>query len=432
MYLSGHPEIRDHRFQGYDNAALADLVDRFGQGSGVEGLERAGDALRNIANSLADTDRVLREQLAAIGVEWESGASDMAQSIMLGSAEYGADADTKVTMSSKSVQQQSAAYSHTKYSLPDSEQLRGDTEKSWVDKGASLFGYTTDHAREVERTKAARQQAIDSLDQYTSASREALHRYQGLEQPPAFDLQVSPAADSTSLSGVHGSTGQVTGVASAGVGGGAGFSGGGAGGSGVAGVPGGGSGSPVPTPGALPGGGGNTGTPGQLPGSYSGTLTPGGGANQAPAAANFGTTAKPTGNFGLGMGFGVAAGAGLGAAAAGARGGQVVGGGRSGRTPGIGGYPNTPEGRAAANRAAGGAAGAMEEEHPLNRNSAQAGRGGKAGSSLMQPAAAAGRGGKPEEDEEHVRKYGIDSDDVFGDGRLVAPSVLGDDDMKDK
>ncbi|HVK20278.1 MAG TPA: hypothetical protein VM677_02850 [Actinokineospora sp.] len=45
----------------------------------------------------------------------------------------------------------------------------------------------------------------------------------------------------------------------------------------------------------------------------------------------------------------------------------------------------------------------------------------------MQPAAA-GAGAPGEDDDEHVRKYGIDSDDVFGDDRLVIPPVLGQDD----
>jgi hypothetical protein len=44
---------------------------------------------------------------------------------------------------------------------------------------------------------------------------------------------------------------------------------------------------------------------------------------------------------------------------------------------------------------------------------------------LMQPATGSTPG---EEDAEHVRKYGIDSGDVFEDGRLIAPALIGDDD----
>ncbi|MDQ3402440.1 MAG: hypothetical protein M3548_03475 [Actinomycetota bacterium] len=45
----------------------------------------------------------------------------------------------------------------------------------------------------------------------------------------------------------------------------------------------------------------------------------------------------------------------------------------------------------------------------------------------MQPAAG-GASASGEEDGEHVRKYGIDSEDVFGDERLVIAPVLGQDD----
>jgi hypothetical protein len=47
----------------------------------------------------------------------------------------------------------------------------------------------------------------------------------------------------------------------------------------------------------------------------------------------------------------------------------------------------------------------------------------------MQPAAAgAGRTADGEEDQEHVRRYGVESSDVFEDDRVVAPESIGDDD----
>ncbi|MFD1148229.1 PPE domain-containing protein [Saccharothrix hoggarensis] len=52
-----------------------------------------------------------------------------------------------------------------------------------------------------------------------------------------------------------------------------------------------------------------------------------------------------------------------------------------------------------------------------------------AGASMLQPAASA-KGGPGEEDGEHVRKYGVDSDDVFGDERMVVQSVIGDEPEK--
>jgi hypothetical protein len=43
----------------------------------------------------------------------------------------------------------------------------------------------------------------------------------------------------------------------------------------------------------------------------------------------------------------------------------------------------------------------------------------------MQPAAAGGRR-DGEDDQEHVRRFGIDSGDVFEDERVVAPESIGD------
>jgi hypothetical protein len=53
---------------------------------------------------------------------------------------------------------------------------------------------------------------------------------------------------------------------------------------------------------------------------------------------------------------------------------------------------------------------------------------GRPAGSIMQPAAAAGRSADGEDDKEHVRRYGIDSADVFEDDRVVAPESIGDED----
>ncbi|MGH3367103.1 MAG: hypothetical protein ACRDOY_07865, partial [Nocardioidaceae bacterium] len=54
-----------------------------------------------------------------------------------------------------------------------------------------------------------------------------------------------------------------------------------------------------------------------------------------------------------------------------------------------------------------------------------AGRGGVSGVPLAGAGAGRGQGG---EDDEHRRpSYLIDTDDIFGDGRRVAPPVIGED-----
>ncbi|AUS81774.1 hypothetical protein C1701_14995 [Actinoalloteichus sp. AHMU CJ021] len=55
------------------------------------------------------------------------------------------------------------------------------------------------------------------------------------------------------------------------------------------------------------------------------------------------------------------------------------------------------------------------------------GGGAAGGGGGMAGGGARGRGGQGEDDGEHKRAdYLLETDDVFGDGRLVAPSVLGD------
>lgn len=58
---------------------------------------------------------------------------------------------------------------------------------------------------------------------------------------------------------------------------------------------------------------------------------------------------------------------------------------------------------------------------------AGAGMGARGGASPMGGmGAGAGRGGQGEEDKEHRRPtYLVETDDVFGDERLVAPPVIG-------
>ena len=69
--------------------------------------------------------------------------------------------------------------------------------------------------------------------------------------------------------------------------------------------------------------------------------------------------------------------------------------------------------------------GGLPHEEAAARTADRVGAKSKPGASMMQPAAGTAQG---EEDDEHVRKYGIEAEDVFADDRMVIPSVLGEDD----
>ncbi|MEU5696043.1 hypothetical protein [Actinosynnema sp. NPDC020468] len=431
--MSGYEQISDHRFEGYDNHSLAGLVDQFKAGDAAQKFADASHALRELSASLAETDDVLRTELGKLGIEWQGAAGENAGKTINAQADYAGEADEAAKRNSQATAVQSASYSQSRNGLPEPAVLRGASETNLVDDVGGFFGYETDHAAEVKATQAAREQAIRGLDQYTEASRDALGQYQGIPQPPNFDVTTVSSATAT-VGSVQSPTGHVGGVP-------AGTSGVGSTPGGTAQLPGGGS---VQLPGKLPGGVPGP-LPGQLPGQLPGTVPniPGGSTGQLPGLP--GTVgALPTGpalakvpgsNLGLGIGLGVAAGVGLGAAAATARGGRVVRGGQAqGQGPHGAPGSGTPEGKGAKASTPGtaltkgGAVGALEEERLAGRGAAAAAgtRSGKVGTgSMLQPAAVAK--GEDEEDGEHIRKYGVDSDDVFGDERMVVQSVIGDD-----
>lgn len=399
--MSGDHGLSDLRFEGYGHGELAAQVDALRNGQGSEGLYRAASALMYLAQSLAKTDVTLRQELAKIGVEWQGQAAEGGTAATESASIYAEDAVKPVAGSAGGVDNQSDSFTHTRNSAPDSGTLRGPTEQSTVDQVAGFFGHTTDHARQVEATNAARDQAIADLNGYNASSQDALNRYRPLPVPPGMELNAQPVRDGTSVSSVGGFGGGAGGIGPGGVPGGPGTGG-------VPGVP--GAGGPFGLPGGAPPPGANTGigpvgpTPGVPPAATPGVL-PGG----LRPGMNPLFMAETAALMGAG---------GAGAAAGGAEQERLARG--AGRA---GGPPGSP-----ASAAKGGVpvAGVPDEEARAARNAERFGaKPGRPTGSIMQPATGSAR---REEDEEHVRKYGIDSGDVFDDERTVAPPALGEDD----
>ncbi|NUT51243.1 MAG: hypothetical protein HOV94_28670, partial [Saccharothrix sp.] len=298
--MTGHRDIPDFRFAGYDNHALADLVQQFSTSGAAQKFSDASHALRELASTLADVDDSLRTELKKLGIDWQGAAGDNAGKTVTVSADVAASGTDAAQQNSKATAVQGATYSQTRNGMPEAGALRGDTETNLGDKVGGFFGYETDHAREVKETQAAREQAIRGLEQYTEASRDALNQYQGMNRPPQFDVTtassigtpVAPVVQPGGLPG-GGLPGGVPGGLPAGVGQ----------------VPGGTVGVPPQVPGQLPGG-----STGLLP------ATPGGQTVVPPAALG----KVPGSNFGLGLGLGLAGGLGLGLAATQARGARLV------------------------------------------------------------------------------------------------------------
>ncbi|MGW6443957.1 PPE domain-containing protein [Lentzea sp. NPDC055074] len=430
--MSGYRQLTDWNFDGWSNGELASEVQKLSGSSMAARFSEASEALRSLAGTLESVDQTIRDQLKVLKIDWDGAAGKKSQEktdVVAAGLEQSTQATTQ---SSQAMTQQGESTSQARHSTPPPQDLRGDTEQNFGDKVGGFFGIETDHAKEVAATNAARQQAIDSLNGYVNGSQNSLNGFRAPNTPP--DIVVASGAVAPSVGSPVGMpTGGPPGI----TGGGPGYTGG-------PGTP----GSPgfTGTPGLTPGAPGNT--TGVLPGANTGT----------PVAAGLGLP-KPSGVPSFGTAAAALGAAGLAGGATGARGAQVVGGGRgpsqAPKTPiaptgpkgapstigggksGAGGAGAGAGGTGAAGKGPGGAmtpGGASGVGPEAGRGgAAAAGKGGvagKGGGSLMSPAASAARG-EGEEDGEHVRKYGVDSDEMFGDDRMVVQSVIGED-PKDK
>ncbi|WP_309109809.1 hypothetical protein [Saccharothrix sp.] len=422
--MTDFKQLKDHRFQGLDNAGLMTLVQQFTQSNAAERFSRASQALRELAASLESVDNTIRGLLAPMGHAWQGAAGDVGHEKVTYTAEAATSGTEAGQRNSKATAVQGDAYSDSRNGMPEPSRLQGDTETNFWDDAGGFFGYETDHAKEVKETQAAREQVIRGFDQYVDASRDSLNQYQGMNKPPTFEVTTASSAVGTPVAAVQqpgGGIGQVPG-----------------------GVPG---GLPGGTP-QVPGGG-QVPLPPQVPGGSTGVLPPTTSVPTPGASPVLPGKVGGSNHLGLGLGLGLAAGATLTGLATTAKAARVVrnsptpvppGGGTGkpdgAKGPGGGGKPGMPGAVPGANGLAGKAGisatiGAIDadERVPGNRTAAGAAA-GKAGAGSMMQAAASPRGKDGEEDAEHIRKYGVDSDDVFGDERMVVQQVIGDEPEK--
>ncbi|HEX5401151.1 MAG TPA: hypothetical protein VFX16_02475 [Pseudonocardiaceae bacterium] len=461
--------VDEIRWDGMSNDQLAAAVRQLNQGPGASGIQQAADALSSIAGNLQQLDTTLHTQLQAIGVNWQSQAGELAQEMTTASAAYSATSGAVSGANAAAVNAQGEAFAAAKNAVPQPSTLR----TTFVNSPGTLLGHENDYAQQAARTDAARQQAIDAMQTYTTSSRTGLASHQPLPPPPGHTLTPTPVDPSI------GQTTTVSGFAppppgSAPVGGG--------GGGGLPGIPGGGGTSGTPGLPGLPGvpgapgvgvpgvpGGGGVGIPGQpglpgapgLPGGGGGS---GGGLPNVPGAPGMpgvpvsgglpvgggGSGATPTGPLAPGpvssvggpegavaggiAGSPAAAGAVAGSVIEDAAIGSAIVGGTVGA--GIGGaaarpdelvrsrdlrVPEDEESGDARSQAARALAELEGEEAAESGVSARLAGTADLAPTVLEPAVG---GSRPDEDELHSNRYDVDTD-MFGDGRMVVPPVLG-------
>jgi hypothetical protein len=460
------------RWEGMSNAQLATAVRQLNSGPGTSGIHQAADALSTIAGNLQQIDTTLHNQLQAIGINWQSSASELAQEMTTASAAYSATAGVTTGANAAAVNAQGDAFSAARNAVPTPSTLEGGTQTSFLSTAATLLtGHENDHAQQVAQTNQARQQAIDTMTTYTASSRSGLASHQPLPQPPAYTLKPAPVAPGGGVTAVSSFAPPPPSSAPGGPPVGGGLPGGPSGGGGVPGVPGvpgvGGSGGGVPgvpgvsgqpgmpgfpgvpgqpgtVPGVpgLPGGGGVPGLPG-TPGAGGGAVgggLPGGGTVRplAPGPVS-GVGAPPVAGGGSSAAAAqVAAGAASGSLVEDAAIGSAIVGGTVGA--GVGGATARqdelvrsrdysaaePDGEGDAHQQAARALAELEGEEAAEGELSARLAGAEAGAPmLMEPAV----GGRPDDDATHANRYG-EQDDMFGDGRMVVPPVLGADDVE--
>lgn len=465
------------RWEGMSNDQLAAAVRRLNAGPGASGVAQAADALSAIAGDLQQIETTLHQQLQAIGVNWQSEASELAQEMTTESAAYTTSAGAASGANAAAVNAQGEAYAAAKNAVPNPSVLTGSASTtapvSFLSAaGSILTGHNTDQAQAASTTKAARQQTIDALNTYTATSQSHVTSHQPLSTPPTVRLTPTPVdtgiGQSTTTAGyvpptvtvpsggVPGSPGLtpvggtspvdtglpvVSGAVPPVTGGGLpGTPAGGLPGSPFGGVP----GIPTGTSPGLPVAGGAPGSgPGAGPGAGPGGGGPGVRMPGAPGAGGPGTPLSPGPISGIGPNVPPAGGAsGAAAAASGAIGsslvedaavGSAIVGGTVGA--GIGGAaarkdelvrsrdlvpdPEAPESSDARSQAARALAELEGEEAAEAGVSARIGATAELPPTLLEPAVA-----DRDDDREHANRYGVDDEDMFGDGRMVVPPVL--------
>jgi hypothetical protein len=464
-----------YRWRGYEHPELYKMIN---SGPGPAASDPQTEYWKSLTDELSQIDQDLNGKLADLGSRWEGKAAESAQSGLTPLAAWASDAETGSTVMRISSENQADYISDARARMPAPVEVTTQAPSTWdVMKAgaaaltgnggpaAAVAAQAADHEAQEAAQSEAEQRAIETMQTYESSStwnRETLGTFVA---PP--DVVVStPAPQGGSASAViigsstrsvrsgepNGGSGTVktsqtvtpsgtAGTPTVNGGGGGQFvppsSGGGGGGGGVfvppptvntppgtttpqdvfLPPPGGGPLPPGPGPAPLPP------TPGPGPGPYPPSVhNPfpvfgGAGGDQFHNSNNAGDVARKPLPIRGGL---------PGEAGAFNRGG--VPGGPGGPGGVLGGLDAE---RSASQLGRGGLAGGpgVAGEGGVVRNGpgAAGAAGARGGGGVHGPAGAGGRRAEGEEDEEHYTPdYLLESDDVFGDDRRVAPTVIGE------
>ncbi|ONI82403.1 hypothetical protein ALI22I_40615 [Saccharothrix sp. ALI-22-I] len=429
-------------YMGYDHKALQTMVT---ENMVPSTANEQGEAWTKIGNTLAELQTNLTSATAASKGAWQGAAAESAQGYFTNVATWSGNAAQGAQLTGNKLYTQSTAAEQAKNAMPE------PVDFSTADAYKMLFsepnpfkwaGTIDQIEQKFEEKQQAHERAAEVMTTMSTSFQESGSTMPAFSPPPPM------SSGGGTGDGNQTGTGEIGGrqTMPSGVGNGTGTGTGTGTGSGELGVPGGGTGGGNTHQSGLNGGtgGGNTNLPGggggntNLPGGGNGIYPPGPGIYPPGTGPNGRPTVPPGGRPGMPGGPGTG----------GRPGGGGGGGNGMGRMPGGGGGPG---GMAAAGRGGmggggmggggfgpGGSAGALGETGRSGAGgfgpggsgglagAGAAGRGGAAGVGAGMGAGAGGARGQGDEDKEHkAASYLVETEDVFGDGTMVAPPVIG-------
>jgi hypothetical protein len=414
--MTGHPAVPPPN-QNYPHLTHEQLKALVTQNSEPGQAYAAGDEWKGVASQLRDAAITLDAAINGSQSHWEGAAADLARAHLAKVRDWSADTAEFFNATGTAMHDQVDAAAKAKADMPNPVDFDPAKmiEQAAVNPIAMLTLPATMYAT-YEASNSAKDQAVKVLQTRDASMQQASSAIPAFTPPPDIS-DGSTASTQVASAGPVGAGGGV--AAYHGTAGGSGYSGGshytsttGAGGYNPGQTVPGGAGY---TPGQVGGAGGN---PTRIAGYDPGVGGPGfngPGYNGGPGGPN-----SPYGGPGGGgaPGLGVAGGFGPGGGGGGTGGGAGY---RGGAGAAGGSSSSTSSAKPGAGSQAG--AGAMGEEGAGARGGMGA-AGGNAGGAGM---GAGGRGGKKEEDKEHKRPtFLVETDDVFGDGQMVAPTVIGE------
>ncbi|ROP39639.1 PPE domain-containing protein [Saccharothrix texasensis] len=428
-------------YMGYDHKALKSMVN---DDMDPASADAQGRAWTDVGNALAVLEDGLTTATEQSKDAWQGKAAESARGYFTSVTTWAGDASQGAQLTGTKLRDQREAAESAKHAMPEPVEFStADAYKMFfAEPNPFKWAETIDQIEQkFEEKQQAHERAAEVMTTMSTSFQESGSTMPAFSPPPPMEGSGGsgdPGKNGTGEingrqtipSGTGTGTGSGSGFGDVGVPGGGGS---GSGGSGSGGSGGGNtnqSGWNGPTGGGTtipgPGGGGNNTIPGPGGGPYPpGVYPPGTGPNGRPTIPPGGRTGLPNGPGSRGPGGGGGGGGGMGRVPGGGGPGGLAAAGRGGMG-GLGGFG--PGGSAGTLGEAGrsGAGGFGPGGSGGLGGAGAAGRGGAGGMGAGMGAGAGGARGQGDEDKEHkAASYLVETEDVFGDGTMVAPPVIG-------